>query len=298
MSAPSVPAGVLSGLGLSEATVVEVSASPMSPSTGAATASVDLLTIGLRTARGDRLARRVVRKQLRPLSSGRHAEASRAPDHWAYWRREPLAYASNLLPHGPGLAAPALLAVDGDTIYTAEVVGEREQPAVAAERLGQWQATTPVPDVPWLARHQLAQRIAVTTLDWTGLDVDPRLIALWDRREELLAELAALPATVVHGDFSTGNLYAVDQRTTVAIDWATFGVGPVGADVAALTLSTGTDHLEAYVTGLDGAISRDAVERGYRVALGLTHASRTHWALTQGLAADPTLIDLVLGIAS
>ncbi|WP_206673664.1 phosphotransferase [Pseudactinotalea terrae] len=266
----------------------------MGASTGAATASVDRLSLRMRTPSGEYVQRHVVRKRLQPLTSGRHAEASRVPDHWAYWRREALANASGLLPAGPGLAAPRLLDVDGDTIYT----GEPEQAEVAAERLGQWQARAPVPDEPWLARHQLAQRIAVTRLDWTGLDADPRLIALWDRRHELLEELEELPVTVVHGDYSAGNLYAVGEDTTFAIDWATFGVGPIGADLASLTLSTGADHLDDYISGLDGAYSRDVVGHGYRVALGLTHASRTHWALAQGRPVDSAMTDLVLGITS
>ncbi|WP_420110563.1 phosphotransferase [Pseudactinotalea sp.] len=294
----SIPHSLLIGLGPSDSTVLDVATSPMSASTGAATAGVDLLTVRLLTVSGEAVTRRVVRKRLRPLTAGRHAQASRAPNHWAYWRREALAYESGLLPRGPGLTAPDLLTVDSDTIYTSEVVGEREDAAVAAERLGRWQGVTRVPDISWLARHQLAQRVAVTTLDWSGLEADPRLVALWDRRDEMLAELETVPVTVVHGDYSAGNLFAVDGGTTVAIDWATFGVGPVGADLASLTLSTGTDQLDAYASGLDGVISRSDIERGYRVALGLAHASRTHWALAQGRPTDPTLTDLVLGIVS
>lgn len=45
---------------------------------------------------------------------------------------------------------------------------------------------------------------------------------------------------MVHGDPSAGSLYAVDERMTVAIDWATFGSGPVGADLGSLTLSERT----------------------------------------------------------
>jgi hypothetical protein len=101
---------------------------------------------------------------VQPLTGGRHAAAATDPRHWACWRREPLAYAAGLLPSGPGLSAPRCYGVVDDVVYVADVTGQAESPAVAARRLGAWQAATAVPDVPWLAGHQLAQRIAVSSL--------------------------------------------------------------------------------------------------------------------------------------
>jgi hypothetical protein len=101
---------------------------------------------------------------VQPLTGGRHAAAASDPRHWAYWRREPLAYAAGLLPSGPGLSAPRCYGVVDDVVYVADVTGQAESPAVAARRLGAWQAATAVPDVPWLSGHQLAQRIAVSSL--------------------------------------------------------------------------------------------------------------------------------------
>lgn len=205
---------------------------PIDGGAGAATGSVTRLS---GTARLDdrQIPFTVIRKSGRPLTTGRHAAGAVDPRHWAYWRREPLAYASGLLPSGPGLAAPRCYGVIGDSVYLADVGGTPESPATAAHRLGRWQAHTAKPDLPWLSGHQLAQRIAVSDLNWTGLDVHPRIPELWDERGELLKRLSRLPQVLVHGDFSHGNLRASETgRTTFVLDWATLGTGPVGADLA------------------------------------------------------------------
>ncbi|WP_203923025.1 hypothetical protein [Rugosimonospora africana] len=53
-----------------------------------------------------------------------------------------------------------------DVVYLEDVGAAPESPRVAARRLGVWQANTPVPDLPWLAGHQLAQRLAVSDLNF------------------------------------------------------------------------------------------------------------------------------------
>jgi hypothetical protein len=245
-------------------------------SSGAATAGVERVT-------GSVEGRPVtmIRKTFRPVSGGRHAVAARDPAHWAYWRRELLAYRSGLLPHGPHLAAPHCFRADDDAVHLAEVIGPPEVPLVAARRLGAWQAETPIPQVPWLGGHQLAQRIAVTDLDFSAVDVPPRLRRIWDRREELLTAVETVPQVVCHGDFHVRNLIAGDAVTTV-LDWGTFSAGPVGADLAHLALSCGEDLLDAYLEGLDGRFDRSLVTLGYRVTMALTAASRAHWMLSRG----------------
>ncbi|AQZ61600.1 unnamed protein product [[Actinomadura] parvosata subsp. kistnae] len=242
--------------------VVEGRAEPIRGSSGAATCALTRLT-GLARCAGEEVPFRVVRKELRPVRTGRHAPFAGDPRHWAYWRREPLAYASGLLPAGPGLAAPRCYGVVGDVLYLEDVPGGPENPQVAAARLGEWQAATPVPEVPWLGGHQLAQRVRATT--WTPVAADPRIERLWRRRDELLALLARLPVVLSHGDFSAGNIIAAPgltsgtdaptaptvPGTTVLLDWATLSAGPVGADLAALALSTFTDPLDAYLAGAE-----------------------------------------------
>ncbi|NUR88912.1 MAG: aminoglycoside phosphotransferase family protein, partial [Nonomuraea sp.] len=116
---------------------------PITGSSGAATGAV------VRLRRGDRT---MVVKSFRPVTSGRHVEAARDPRHFAYWRREPLAYASGLLPSGP-FRAPRCYAVTDEAVYLEDVQGKPESPEVAARRLARGQGQTAIPDVPWLAGH-------------------------------------------------------------------------------------------------------------------------------------------------
>jgi hypothetical protein len=204
------------------------------------------------------------------------------PAHRAYWRRELLAYESGLLPSGPGLKAPRLLGVDGDAVFLELVPGPAERPELAAERLARWQASTDLPQVPWLAGHQLAQRIAERELDWSAVDADPALGEIWARRDDLLEALGLVPSVLSHGDFHPGNLIA-DGAGTVALDWAAFGVAPVGADLAHLALGTLRDQLPFYLKGSGGRFAIGDVILGYRVTLALTGAARVHWMLTNGI---------------
>ncbi|MET7332017.1 phosphotransferase [Nonomuraea sp. NPDC005650] len=280
-------------LGRPGGVVVTCRAEPISGGTGAATGAVTRLS-GVARCDGEEVAFRVVRKEARPLRGGRHAPYAGDPRHWAYWRREPLAYRSGLLPTGPGLAAPRCHGVVGDVIYLAEVEGGPESPRTAARRLGAWQAAAAVPDVPWLAGHQLAQRLAAG--EWTPVDADPRVARLWRRQDELLGALARLPVVLTHGDFADGNLIAA-RDTTVALDWATLGAAPVGADLAALALSTFADPVDDYLAGAAGRFERADVELGYRATLALTGAGRVHWMLSRGLRPPDGYEEFILSRA-
>lgn len=288
-----VPDTVLADvIGQSNARLVSCHRELITGSSGAATGEISLLTGVVRTGATD-TPFRIVRKSVRPLSSGRHAPYANDPAHWAYWRREPLAYASGMLPSGPGLAAPRCHGVVDNVIYLAETTGNTESPETAAARLGAWQATATMPAVDWLADHQLSQRIAASDLDWSLVDADPRMAAIWQDRHELLNRLEHVPRVPVHGDFSAGNLIALDDATTVALDWATFGIGPVGADLASLALSAHSDLLELYLAGLNNQFAKSDVELGYRATLALTGASRTHWMLSQGIQPTDDYIEFV-----
>lgn len=267
---------------------------PITGSTGAATGAVTRLS-GLAQLNSDQRSFTVVRKACRPVTTGRHAAHADDPRHWANWRREPLAYASGLLPTGPGLAAPRCYGVIDDIVYLADVGATPESPRVAAHRLGRWQAEATVPDVPWLSGHQLAQRLAVSDLDWTGVEVHPHIPALWERRGELLERLDAVPRVLVHGDFSRGNLTATnDGIDTVVLDWATLGSGPVGADLASLALTTLQRHITDYLEGLADRFDTADVELGYRATLALTGASRVHWMWSRGLTPPASYVDFIL----
>ncbi|MEV1173267.1 phosphotransferase [Nonomuraea sp. NPDC049784] len=285
-------------LGRSDGVVVTCRSEPIGGSSGAVTGSVTRLS-GVARCGGEEVPFTVVRKEVRPLRSGRHAPYAGDPRHWAYRRREPLAYASGLLPTGPGLAAPRCHGVVGDVLYLADVAGSGpELPGRAARRLGAWQAGATLPDVPWLAGHQLAQRLAAG--EWTPVDADPRVARLWQRQDELLAELARLPVVLTHGDFSAANLVAQSGTgggTTVALDWATLGAAPVGADLAALALTTFVDPVEDYLAGAGGRFARADVELGYRATLALTGAGRVHWMLSRGMRLPDGYEDFILSRA-
>jgi hypothetical protein len=158
---------------------------------------------------------------------------------------------------------------------------------VAARHLTEWQERTALPDAGWLARNQLAQRIAVSELDWDGVDLDPgvrRLGArIWARRRDLLAELAYAPQADSHGDFHSGQIRAVGEDT-VALDWGTYGIAPAGADHAHLALSIVADL---------STVVPDPGRPGYRITLLLTGASRAHWMASRGIALPPGYTDLL-----
>jgi hypothetical protein len=280
MLPPSIPPQVLAAVFAESVTACAVVDEPIAGSSAATTASVARLS-----GRTDRGPFSLIRKRFQPLTSGRHAAGAGDPRHWAYWRREAQAYRSGLLPVGPGLRAPRCYGIVDDAVYLEDVQHRPEDPLRAAYRLGIWQAQATIPDVPWLAGHQLAQRIAVTDLHWTAAD-DPRLPAVWARRHELLDELASVPRVLSHGDFHIGQL-SDDGDTTVVLDWGTVGSAPAGADAAHLALSTLTDVDDAY---------REAHPHsgGYHATLLLTGVSRLHWMVTNGVAVPDGYAEFVL----
>lgn len=283
-------AAVATGVDPAAAELVGCTESAVAASSGAATGGVVRLTGRVR-AGGREHPFTMIRKVFRELRAGPHAAAARDPRHWAHWRREPLAYAKKLVPDGPHLTAPRCFAVTDDTVYLADVTGPAESPLVAARRLGAWQAGTPIPDVAWLAGHQLAQRIAVSSLDWTAVDAPAGPREIWGRRADLLAELDDVPAVISHGDFHISHLIAGPEVTTV-LDWGTLGAGPAGADLAHLALSVDpeTPLLDAYLAGLGDAVDPRLVRRGYRVTRALVAASRVHWMLSRGIAIPPAYV--------
>jgi hypothetical protein len=255
-----------------------VTRQPLGEGTGAATASVVRLSADTDYGRIT-----VVAKTLRPLASGRHAAGAADPAHWAYWRREALAYASGLLPAGPALRAPRCYGVVRDTVYLEDVPDIPQFAGIAAERLTEWQARTPVPDRRWLARNQLAQRIAVSDLDWTAAGLDKKLAGIWARRHALLDDLAGVPTVVSHGDFHCGQIKSAGEGTVV-LDWGTFGTAPAGTDHAHLALSVVADLSDRLP---------DPAKPGYRTTLLLTGASRAHWMATRGIPLPDGYADLL-----
>jgi hypothetical protein len=299
----TIPGRVLRELtGRSDVVLDELTVEPIGLTNGAATSGIWRVH-GVARAGGDMMPVRVVVKAL--TADGGAPD----PTHWAYWRREALAYTSDLLPTG-GLAAPRCWGVEetptGARLYLAEVPDGPPDLPRAARLLGEWQGrylVEGVPTAPWLAGHQLAQRITRTDatggLDFAALPLDPglrrRLADAWAVRARLLAALAAVPATLCHGDFHAWNIFAGTGGQVIVIDWGGFGVGPIGGDLGYLVLSDpgpATDRLrQPYLDGLAAAGWRDdprAAQLGYCATAGLTGVSRTHWTLSRDPAAPMT----------
>jgi hypothetical protein len=193
--------------------------------------------------------------------------------HWNYWRRESLAYETDLAAtaYGGAIAAPDVLQVsprpDGKVeLWLADVGGADgfgwPVPRLArfAYELGAGQARWAgrVPDTPWLSRRWLAQYLAsgpsqfvrVDASDWDHptvaaawpAEVRSRLRLLWAERDRALAAAEAGERTLCHLDVWPANL--IDRKgTSVLLDWAFVGEGALGEDIANLILDSFGDGL-------------------------------------------------------
>jgi aminoglycoside phosphotransferase (APT) family kinase protein len=128
-------------------------------------------------------------------------------------------------------------------------------------------------------------------LDYAGRDRRPPLEALAKRYDEVVERLAALPLTLIHGEFYASNVLiqrSGEDVRVAPIDWENAAVGPGVVDLAALTTGGWTQP------------ERDDIARGYieqAAELGHEHdaddfyetleLARLHLAI-QWLGWDPT----------
>ena len=254
--------------------------------------------------------------------------------HRNYWKREWLAFDSGLLEAMPGrLRAPRTLLTTqrGDDecwIWMEDVVGRHARTlrlddySTIAHALGTTQGAyaagrAPLPDQPWLSRDWLRGWVAACTPMVATLGDDdvwrderlaplaslrPRITALWDARDELLAITESAPPTLGHWDFWPSNLYVRDDDTAVAIDWSQVGIARVAQDLDQIILDTvwmqvrpdeSLDTLEervlpAYLRGLHDAgcdVSAGDLRRWYAAAASARYA----WlaGLQPEVLADP-----------
>lgn len=268
------------------------------------------------TADGDSAVVKIVRHGGDEDTTGGLWVSGADPAHRNYWKREWLAFDSGVLSALPGrLRAPHTLLTStvGDEwwIWMEDARGRTGSAMTlddyrrAAHDLGTTQGAfasgaAKLPDHDWLSRRWLrgwveACEPLAAALAPDGAVRDDRLaalrplrdrvLALWARREELLAIVEAAPQTLVHCDFWPTNLYAGDDGTTVAIDWSQIGIGAVAQDLDQITLDTvwmqvrpdeSIELLEevivpAYVDGLreSGFTATDVdVHRWYAAAAG------------------------------
>ena len=223
------------------------------------------------------------------------------PRHFAYWRRSADVLVAGTVVDTPGLRSSALGAVDEDpdgiTITSEWVEDACNTGLFAAHALGRF-AGAHLAAAPWLARNQLRDRLTrverhggwKTLARTTVADVAHHL---WDRRTELLAAADALVQVPQHGDAVPANLLGRVGDEVVAIDWATLGTGPVGADLGFFALAAREDLeplVDAYLMGLpDGLATRDEVTLGARITAVYTVLNRAEWALAQAAKGEGAL---------
>ncbi|MBD8869409.1 phosphotransferase [Nocardioides donggukensis] len=244
----------------------------------------------------------VVKRVAAPLP-GDPPELSR-PGHFAYWRRPVDVALHGTVEATLGLRGPAALSVveddEGATLVHPRLEAGPAGPPTgpfAARALGRF-AGCEVPDLPWLARGQLADRLSAverrggwgTLARTTVADVAD---ALWSRRTSLLGRLAELPQVLQHGDPVPANLVRAEGEDVLALDWSTLGSGPVGGDAGYWTLSAreGFEVLvAAYCSGLPaGLASAEQVLLGARVTAVLTALTRADWALARVAGGEGAL---------
>jgi hypothetical protein len=254
-------------------------------------------TVGVwRTALG---GRPVVIKRL--AAPGRDdPEALSDPTSFAYWRREADVLASGLTLATAGLrAGPAAVEEDAEGItITREWVEDDALPGLfVVMALGRF-AGSDLARPRYLARNQLRDRLRRTERrgGWPTLartTVADVAHHLWERRTTYLDAVDALPQVPQHGDPTPVNLPGRAGDDVVAIDWATLGIGPVGADLGYFALSAREAFeplVEAYLIGLPGTVaSREQVELGARVAAVYTALSRAEWALARVAGGEGAL---------
>lgn len=273
----------------------------------------------------------VVFKAVRCPPAGLGGPSEGDPTARAYWKREILAYQSRLLADLPGgLSAPRCLEVSerpGGMVWLwledlhdpNEAAWPLARYALAARHLGAFNGAyltqRPFPGYPWLRTRVPASalpaadaqpdiRLILDNQTWRDPrlgDVFPaamvdRLREQWEDRAALLDAFLSLPHTLCHWDAHRLNLFAghnpAGEAITVAVDWASVGAGPVGAELGNLVL--GSIIVEAVPasegTALDGVVFPAYLD-GLRAAGWRGDARLARFAFTAmaALATAPTL---------
>lgn len=199
-------------------------------------------------------------------------EASEAPTHLGYWKREPLAYQSGLLDELPeGLGAPrchgCVVTDDRAWLWLEDVRDDfgadwpLDHYGVVARHLGRLGGTYLADEerlgVPWLRTGWLAawvERVAPVMATFRtavehdvfarifSADVADSVLRLWNARKQLLDALAEFPQTLCHLDAFRRNVIARhgddgDVRS-VLLDWAFVGAGALGEELAPLVVAS------------------------------------------------------------
>lgn len=223
------------------------------------------------------------------------------PSDVNYWRRAADVALSRVVAASPGLREAPVVRVEEDdegiTLVHAHVEAEPAPGLWLASCLGRF-AGTELGGQPWLARGQLRTRLTLVERrgGWRSLARTPAADVadhLWSRRNVWLDRADALPLIAQHGDAAPANIPGRAGDDGMAIDWAHLGVGPVGADLGYLSLSSREELdplVDAYAAALpDGLASRDDVLTGARVTAVYTALTRLDWALGRAAPGEGAL---------
>jgi hypothetical protein len=191
-------------------------------------------------------------------------------------RREPEVYRSLLAGAGLGTAELAAAVSDPDRERHWLVVEKVSGTEIYQVELERWAEV-----MQWLARcHDHFAGIAPA--DYL-VRYDRRFFELWPARadvslpgyESVTARLAALPATLVHGDLYASNVLVGNGRVC-PVDWELAGVGPGVLDVAALTLGLPEPDAAELAEAYRQALERPPDPESFRADLD---CARLHLAI-------------------
>ncbi len=196
---------------------------------------------------------------------------SEHPQGYRYWKRETLAYQSDLVKNlAEHLSAPQVYAIDENSENTVVIWMEDVKDDFfgnwsldgcesAAYQLGVFNGSylshKSLPDEDWITRDWLEKYVdhASPMVDFIsnnpgyplvkslyGKSV-PFILALWQIRTDLFRCLAKMPQVFCHQDTIKRNLF-INQGRLTAIDWGYAGIAPLGTDLVPLI---------AYLPGLN-----------------------------------------------
>jgi hypothetical protein len=244
-------------------------------------------------------------------------------------RRELLVSESGLAGRLPGgLAMPALLGTDcrGEQIwmwmsdlapwFAAPWTPRRAHRAAAGCALFHelWCREPDLRELPWLGREEYAAyahhvEAGHRNLDALGQDprwadllpaeAVPRLHRSLDLTPWAIEEMRQLPASFAHGDFHLRNLGVYADGTLLVVDWACFGLAPLGCDLGAFVSvyrlfgGVATDGpklerslLDVYVAEVERLARQDGLREPISRAYHLWHLTwGLHLRLGPGLTA-------------
>ena len=218
------------------------------------------------------------------------------PGHPGYWRREAEVALADL--PLTGLVPTSTRRVDEDdagyVIWSSLVEPEPVTALFGAAALGRF-AAQPVPEVSWLSRSLLPSRLRIAEErgGWPTLartTVADLADALWRRRGSLLDRYESLPQSLAHGDAVPGNFIATRGDDVIALDWASLGLAPAGADLGYFALSSKEDFdvmLKTFVATHGG--DADDVAFAARVMAVFTVISQAEWALARVASGEGAL---------